>query len=233
MNKKHARFGPGTLDNLTKCARFKYREMENNDAADEGALLREAFEKGDVRGLSEEQAAQVRKLLDYKEALYNSGDWDMHEEMRVGLKDLTFGTADLVLTGDGMKHIHVIDAKFGRLAVDSRDFRVRAYGAAAVEKYWGADSDTIPSDVVVETHVLIPRRNEIEHATYNGKDLHAGVRREITDLYERIANPFTPPAPHPDLCRKCARAAECPAFRVIVNRTAASQYATIEVAIIK
>lgn len=221
--RKHARFGPSTLDNLSKCVRFKYQEMGDNSAAEEGTLLHEAFETGDLRGLNEEQSAQVTKLLDYKQTLYESGDWDAHEEVRVELKDLTFGTADVVMTNRNLKHIHVIDAKFGRLAVDSYDMQLRTYGAAVVEKFWGTNPEFIPSDITVETHVVIPRRNDLEHAVYNGKELHAAVRREIEELYDRIADPFTQPTPHTDLCGKCAWAYKCPAFQAIVNRAAVKQ----------
>lgn len=214
--KSHARFGPSTLDNLSKCPRFKYQETEDVEtAASEGTLLHHAVETGSLAGLDEEQRLAVTSILGYIGSLLSTeggaDNWLDRKEMRLELQDLTFGTADRVLIHQSKPVAHILDAKFGRLAAD-HDFQVQTYAAALVEL---KKSLKEPLETVT-THVLAPRQQLIEERTYNAEELLTDVRARIEALYEHIDDPFNPPTPHEDLCARCARAARCPAMGQLI-----------------
>ncbi len=212
MNKKHAQYGPSSLDNLARCVRFKFIESDDLEAAaTEGTLLHEALETGNLAGLNEEQAQVVTTIRDYINSLMagNGGPdkWTRYDEMKVSLADLTFGTADCVLINTEAQIAHVIDAKFTRVPAE-HNFQVTTYGAAIAEKY--------PDLETIITHVVIPRQGVIDKRSYDAPILVSEVRRSIEELYERIEDPFTPPTMHEDICKRCARASRCPAMGALV-----------------
>lgn len=210
--KTHARFGPSTLDSLSKCLRFKY--LDSPEAANEGTELHKAFETENLNGLTEEQRTVVQQTLDYVESLKATEggpeNWNDNREMRLELRDLTYGTADRVLVHKQKMIAHVIDAKFGRLQGE-HDFQVQTYAAALTERYFDAG---VPLETVT-THVLSPRISDIQVKVYNAEELLQEIRNRIIALYEKIDDPFNPPTPNEDLCAKCARAAKCPALNQV------------------
>ncbi len=213
---KHARNSPSTLDNLTQCVRFKYGDTDTG-AADEGTQLHAAFESGDLRGLNEEQRTVVEQARIYVEGLMQGHPekWIDLTERRVELRDLTWGHADRILIHRVLPLIHVIDFKSTRRESE-HEFQARTYGAAVLEELTTETPSRFHEGTCVElhTHVIAPRIKSIQHHQYDGYQLLNDVRQDIEALYERIANPFTPPTPTPDLCEKCARASECPALGV-------------------
>lgn len=214
MAKKHARYSPSTLDNLSKCIRFKYVDTDQS-AANEGTELHKAYETGNLSGLNEEQEQTVTKVIDYTRSLMATGDWVEIAEMKLTLEDLTYGTADRVLIHKTEPIAHVLDAKFGRLPADY-DFQIQTYGAALVEKLRKEGRELGK----IITHVVAPRQDLIDTQTYAPSELLSAIRKEITELYEKIDDPFNPPTPHDDLCGKCARAARCPAMGNVVASAA-------------
>lgn len=224
--KKHARFGPSSLDNLSRCIRFKYQETPGlDDAASEGTMMHKALETGNMAGLDEEQVQAVTAVRDYVSSLLASeggpDKWDRYDEMRVELADLTFGTADCVLVHKSARVAHIIDAKFGRLSAD-HSFQVRTYGAAMAEML---STNGVPEGRAchldtIHCHVVAPRQGLVETETHIAQDLWESVRKEIGELYERIDNPFNPPTPHEDVCNKCAWASQCPAMGRMAVATA-------------
>jgi len=206
---KHARFSPSRLDGLKKCVRFKHIEME--DAATEGTELHKAFETGCLDGLNEEQRRVVQQALDYVDSIKAGGVWVECKEVKLELKDLTFGTADRVLlpgVGNKVPEAHVMDFKGIRVDSDY-DFQVRTYAAAVLEQSSGLET--------ISTHVLAPRLGQGPLVKTYGRKLLAEVRAEIEDLYARIDDPWLPPTPHEDICGKCANARGCPAMGVTVK----------------
>ena len=207
MPTKHARFGPSSLDALSRCIRFKYSDI-NEDAALEGTMLHKAAETGDLAGLDEDQAQDVSQVRAAVDALKNGpGTWLDFAEHKATLQDLTFGTADRVLINFEQGIVYVIDYKFTRVAGD-HEFQARTYGAAVYEMMVEAERSKIKQ---VITYVIAPRLNIIEIGEYDPDELLARVRKDITELYKRIDNPWNPPTPHGDLCAKCARIVGCPA----------------------
>jgi hypothetical protein len=219
---KHARFGPSTLDSLSKCIRFKYYDTDDG-AATEGSELHAACEAESVKGLSEDQARMVQACLDYIDGLKQTEGgpkcWDDVKELEVELEDLTFGTADRILTHRAKPIIHVCDYKFIRVEGIGHNFQVRTYGAAYLDKYTipYLDDPTQLEPYAVHTHVIAPRIDSYERQEHNGYELWKSVREEIEALYARIDNPWNPETPDEVLCAKCARASRCPS----VSKTAA------------
>jgi hypothetical protein len=204
---KHARFGPSSLDALSRCVRFKYGEMDD-DAAAEGTALHKAAETGDTSGLPDDQIEDVEQARAAIESLKcGEGEWEDYAEVRVELKDLTYGTADRVLVNYTQGIIYAADFKFTRVAGD-HEFQARTYGAGVYE---GMTDEQRAMIKKVITYIVAPRLNLIELGEYEPVELLAKVRQEIEDLYERIDSPWNPPTPHGDLCSKCARIAGCPA----------------------
>lgn len=216
MSSRHHIYGPSTLDRLSTCVRFKYREMEDG-AGEEGTALHEAYETGKLAGLNEEQKLAVQTIQNYTDSLKFEGgttpeDWQEFRELKVELKGLTFGRADCFLACKKTRTVHVIDAKFTR--VDSNhDMQLRTYGAAFIESNPGL------YDTVV-THVVAPRLGRPDRKEYTADILLKDVREYITALYERVENPFTPPTPDEETCARCAWAGVCPALGNEVARAA-------------
>jgi CRISPR/Cas system-associated exonuclease Cas4 (RecB family) len=207
---KHARYSPSSLDNLSKCVRFKYYnpdEGKDDDAATEGTMLHDAYEHENVKGLDDEQKDAVQKIIDYTNSLLATEGgpdcWEVIKEAKWTLITRTYGHADTVLIHKTKPIVHVIDAKFVRRS-DDHSFQVRTYGAAVYEERF------MGKDVKVITHVVAPRIPLIDEQEYEGKALHEEVCKEIDELYMSIDDPFTPPTPCEDLCSKCARASKCP-----------------------
>ena len=225
MSGKHHKYGPSTLDALSKCVRFKYDETQDEDAASEGTELHAAAETGNTAGLDDEQARCVDSARSYAEFLkFEDGadpaDWEDLREVRLELKDLTHGTADRVLINRKLRRIHVVDYKFTRIENDHA-LQLRAYGAALVEKML-AESGGV-GEWSVAMHVVAPRlANPTEREEAVGSLLLPGVRAEIEALYERIEDPFVEATPHEDLCRKCGRAGTCPKLRGVALAVAPS-----------
>lgn len=205
--KPHHWAGPSTIDSLSRCVRFAYSDSFE-DAANEGTLMHKAFETGDLSGLDDEQKACVSTARSYVESLkYEGGavaaDWEDFAEIGLELQGLTYGTSDRLLINRKRKLAHVIDFKATRLD-SAHSNQLETYGAGAVEKY--------PWLERVVTHVVAPRLGRPERKEYDAKKLLSDVRKFITDLYARIADPATAPTECEDLCGKCGNAATCPAL---------------------
>jgi hypothetical protein len=180
----------------------------DEDAADEGTYMHKAFETGDLSGLDEEQKACVSTARSYVESLkFESGaspsDWEDMAEVRLELVDLTYGTSDRVLVNRKLRLAHVIDFKATRID-SAHSNQLETYGACVAEAY--------PLIERVVTHVVAPRLGKPERKEYDAKKLLSDVRKFVTDLYARIADPATAPTECEDLCGKCGNAATCPAL---------------------
>jgi len=213
MKKKHARYSPSTLENLTLCPCFAYPEGDN-EAAEEGTLLHKALETGNDSGLDEGQCGLVQAARDYIsniKAALPPGHED-HAEMEVRLEDLTYGTADRVLIAPPTAHL--FDAKFGRKgATDAENnMQIRTYSAALL--------NIRPDLESITAHIMAPRAHDFTSATFT-RDIIPAMCAEITALYEMLDDPFErKPRANGDLCGICARASKCPEVSKAVVSTA-------------
>lgn len=216
MSKKdHAKHSPSSLDSLAKCVRFRYGDM-NEGSANEGTLLHENFEKETVQGLTESQAKDVQACIDYVNSLKASEGgadcWIDQKEVKIELKDLTYGTCDRLLTHKSSGTMHVIDAKFTR--VSSEHWRqLRTYGAGAVEMR-RETGDTKP--LQVRLHVVAPRLSDIKNEDWDGDILLTHMRQDIEEIYSRVENPWQIETPHEEVCGLCANASRCPSLNKTV-----------------
>lgn len=235
MSKAHARHSPSSLDNLSRCVRFRYKERDD-DSADEGTDLHKATEDENLNGLDSEQRTAVQQCLDYTHSLMATEGgpecWDIVKEVKVQLEDLTYGHPDRVLVHKTLPMAHVIDYKFTRVEGEHL-FQVRCYGAGVVEMLRSPETESYSALVdhlgcnlkcrnleTVTLHVVAPRLNDITVREFDAAELLRSVREEIEALYEKIDDPWTPETPG-DQCGNCARASKCPSLgvtAVVVSR---------------
>jgi hypothetical protein len=221
---KHARFSPSSHDSLEQCIRFEYLQQDDGDenaAASEGQMLHDAYERECLAGLDDEQKNCVQGLIDYRNSLLATEGgpdcWELIKEGKWTLEDRTYGRADDVLIHKTKPIVHVNDAKFTRRD-DDHSHQVETYGAAVFEeRFLGTKFE---DEVIIHTHVAMPRVKTIHSETYKGTELYKKTCDRIDALYERIEDPFNPPTPHEDLCERCNRAGKCPALGKAVVQVA-------------
>ncbi len=199
----HAKHGPSSLKNKEICPHWKNRPG-SSAAADEGTKMHEAAETGKLDGLNPEQIAQVKSCVDEvarrQSAIENC---TRHNELRLKIAGLTFGTADVVLVGKTTADL--IDYKMGRVLVDPAEMNLQgiAYALGVFE--------TFPVDFVTVVF-LQPRCDSVsEHTFYRTHDYNRMLARvvEVIRLAEDKNSPFNA---HPENCEYCGRKAECPAL---------------------
>src|SRR3990167_946666 len=204
---KHSRYSPSRLEKLELCLR--YSSIENQAAGQEGTDLHKAVETGDYVGLSQEQKDCVDQVRVYAENIKAGMTTGVSEqkEIKVELRDLTFGYVDLLLYQPYSPYTetHVVDYKFGRVAVVpvKDNFQMQCYCAAVLE--------TSPTLEKVTGHIVAPRQGYVDAYTFD-RSLITQVRQRIETLYERLNNPFNPPTANESTCSMCKWASICPAL---------------------
>jgi hypothetical protein len=135
-----------------------------------------------------------------------------------GLKSLhpaLGGTADAVLV-DG-NHLHVIDLKTGRVAVDANDNKqLLTYALGAMRQL------KAPNTIECTMHIFQPR---VGHSKWtvsgNYLELHGKRLKEAAEL---ALSGDAPTHPSPDACRYCKAKTICPSMREKVQETARSDF---------
>jgi hypothetical protein len=121
------------------------------------------------------------------------------------------GTADAVLV-DG-DHLHVIDLKTGRVAVDAIDNKqLLTYALGAMRQF------KAPSSITATVHIFQPR---VGHSkwTVTGQDLVAHGE-QLKAAAELALTADAPTSPSVDACRYCKAKTICPSMREKVQQTA-------------
>jgi len=135
-----------------------------------------------------------------------------------GLKSLhpaLGGTADAVLV-DG-NHLHVIDLKTGRVAVEAQDNKqLLTYALGAMRQL------KAPSTIECTMHIFQPR---VGHSKWtvsgNRLNLHGERLKEAAEL---ALTDDAPTSPSVDACRYCKAKTICPSMREKVQETARSDF---------
>jgi hypothetical protein len=125
------------------------------------------------------------------------------------------GTADAVLV-DG-NHLHVIDLKTGRVAVDAQDNKqLLTYALGAMRQL------KAPSTIECTMHIYQPR---VGHSkwTVSGNYLNLHGER-LKDAAELALTDDAPTNPSPDACRYCKAKTICPSMREKVQEAARSDF---------
>jgi hypothetical protein len=135
-----------------------------------------------------------------------------------GLKSLhpaLGGTADAILV-DG-DHLHVIDLKTGRVAVEADgNKQLLTYALGAMRQF------KAPTSITCTMHIFQPR---VGHSkwTVSGNYLNLHGRR-LLEAAELALTSDAPTRPSPDACRYCKAKTICPSMREKVQETARSDF---------
>jgi hypothetical protein len=81
---QHHELGPSTLKYVEICPSYR-SSNETNPFAEEGTMLHEAAETGELSGLNEEQLRHVVSCLDYIKPMEDAAD-RVEKEMRVEIR---------------------------------------------------------------------------------------------------------------------------------------------------
>jgi hypothetical protein len=125
------------------------------------------------------------------------------------------GTADAILV-DG-DHLHVIDLKTGRVAVDANENKqLLTYALGAMRQL------KAPSTITCTMHIFQPR---VGHSkwTVSGNYLNLHGRR-LQSAAELALSSDAPTHPSPDACRYCKAKTICPSMREKVQETARNDF---------
>ena len=125
------------------------------------------------------------------------------------------GTADAVLV-DG-NHLHIIDLKTGRVAVEAQDNKqLLTYALGAMRQL------KAPDTIECTMHIFQPR---VGHSkwTVSGNYLNLHGKR-LVEAAELALSGDAPTNPSPDACRYCKAKTICPSMREKVQETARSDF---------
>jgi hypothetical protein len=125
------------------------------------------------------------------------------------------GTADAILV-DG-NHLHVVDLKTGRVAVDAENNKqLLTYALGAMRQF------KAPSTIECTMHIFQPR---VGHSkwTVSGNYLELHGRR-LLEAAELALSSDAPTSPSVDACRYCRAKTICPSMREKVQETARSDF---------
>jgi hypothetical protein len=135
-----------------------------------------------------------------------------------GLKSLhpaLGGTADAILV-DG-NHLHVIDLKTGRVAVEAEDNKqLLTYALGAMRQL------KAPNTIECTMHIYQPR---VGHSKWTVSGLRLELHgRRLQSAAELALTSDAPTHPSPDACRYCKAKTICPSMREKVQETARNDF---------
>jgi hypothetical protein len=136
-----------------------------------------------------------------------------------GLKSLhpsLGGTADAVVVEGN--HLHIIDAKFGRVLVEAENNKqLMTYALGAMRQL------NAPADIQCTMHIFQPRANHSKW-TVSGVDL-ISHGHDLVNSARLALSPDAPTIPSPDACKYCKAKTICPSMRQKVQDNARKDFA--------
>lgn len=229
--RKHARLSASRAERFMTCPGSVRLENQMpyeppGEAAALGTMLHELSEKI-LRGeeiddpdLDPEHMQLAQSYADYVNGISDNPRKKLIEvNVDDGLKSLhqaLGGTADAVIVeGD---HLHVIDAKFGRVLVEAKDNKQLLTYALGVMRQFNA-----PASIQCTMHIFQPRAGHSKW-TVSGVDLisHGLELKKAADL---ALSPDAPTNPSPDACKYCKAKTICPSMRQRVQDNARKDFA--------
>jgi hypothetical protein len=136
-----------------------------------------------------------------------------------GLKSLhpsLGGTADAVVVEGN--HLHIIDAKFGRVLVEAENNKqLMTYALGAMRQL------NAPADIICTMHIFQPRAGHSKW-TVNGVDL-ISHGHDLVNSARLALSPDAPTNPSPDACKYCKAKPICPSMRQKVQDNARKDFA--------
>ena len=223
--RKHARLSASRTDRFMQCpGSYRLESLMPYEPAGEAAAIGTAIHELSEIILSghavpantdKDHIAMAQSYADFVNTLVENPRKKLIEvNLDEGLKSLhpaLGGTADAVLV-DG-DHLHVVDLKTGRVAVDATDNKqLLTYALGAMRQF------KAPSSITCTMHIFQPR---VGHSkwTVSGQDLveHGAKLKAAAEL---ALTGDAPTNPSVDACRYCKAKTICPSMREKVQQTA-------------
>lgn len=226
----HAEFGPSSLKYVASCRGWKSRGG-TSDAAEMGTRIHEAVEARNPSALRDERELSIYEQLVEAEERWIStlfADAKFAAEFREEPIDIalpyecdTFGTADLVVVGNGVAL--VLDHKTGIGEIDpvEKNWQSKAYSVGVFQRW--------PEVKTIHAVFLVPQRNEELHGVYT-RDMLPQMEEDIarTIVLAKTVRPkwFIGQPSIEELnpnngCSYCAFADRCPALGALAVDVAA------------
>ena len=216
--RKHARLSASRTDRFMSCpGSYRLESLMPYEPAGEAAAIGTAIHelseiilsgKEVPAGTEKDQVAMAQSYADFVNTLVENPRKKLIEvNLDEGLKSLhpaLGGTADAILV-DG-NHLHVIDLKTGRVAVDATDNKqLLTYALGAMRQL------KAPSTIECTMHIFQPR---VGHSrwTVSGQDLIEHGER-LKAAAELALTGDAPTNPSVDACRYCKAKTICPSMR--------------------
>ncbi len=229
QTRKHARLSASRTDRFMQCpGSYRLESLMPYEPAGEAAAIGTAIHELSEIILSGNQVpanadkdhvAMAQAYADFVNNLVENPRKKLIEvSLDDGLKSLhpaLGGTADAVLV-DG-DHLHVVDLKTGRVAVDATDNKqLLTYALGAMRQF------KAPSHITCTMHIFQPR---VGHSkwTVSGQDLinHGNKLKTAAEL---ALTSDAPTSPSVDACRYCKAKTICPSMREKVQEAARSDF---------
>jgi hypothetical protein len=227
--RKHARLSASRTDRFMSCpGSYRLESLMPYEPAGEAAAIGTAIHElseiilrgGEIpTGTDPDHLSMAQGYANFVNTLVENPRKKLIEvNLDEGLKSLhpaLGGTADAVLV-DG-NHLHVIDLKTGRVAVDAQDNKqLLTYALGAMRQL------KAPSTIECTMHIFQPR---VGHSKWtvsgNYLNLHGERLKEAAKL---ALSGDAPTNPSPDACRYCKAKTICPSMREKVQETARNDF---------
>jgi len=227
--RKHARLSASRTDRFMQCpGSYRLESLMPYEPAGEAAAIGTAIHelseiilsgKEVPAGTDQDHVAMAQGYADFVNTLVENPRKKLIEvNLDEGLKSLhpaLGGTADAVLV-DG-DHLHVVDLKTGRVAVDATDNKqLLTYALGAMRQF------KAPSHITCTMHIFQPR---VGHSkwTVSGQELVEHGER-LKAAAELALSGDAPTNPSPDACRYCKAKTICPSMREKVQEVARNDF---------
>ena len=227
--RKHARLSASRTDRFMQCpGSYRLESLMPWEPAGEAAAIGTAIHelseiilsgKEVPTGTDQDHVAMAQAYADFVNTLVENPRKKLIEvNLDEGLKSLhpaLGGTADAVLV-DG-DHLHVVDLKTGRVAVDATDNKqLLTYALGAMRQF------KAPSHITCTMHIFQPR---VGHSkwTVSGQELVEHGER-LKAAAELALTGDAPTSPSPDACRYCKAKTICPSMRQKVQEVARNDF---------
>lgn len=227
--RKHARLSASRTDRFMSCpGSYRLESLMPYEPAGEAAAIGTAIHElseiilrgGAIpTGTDPDHLSMAQGYANFVNTLVENPRKKLIEvNLDEGLKSLhpaLGGTADAILV-DG-NHLHVIDLKTGRVAVDATDNKqLLTYALGAMRQL------KAPDTIECTMHIYQPR---VGHSKWtvsgNYLNLHGERLKEAAEL---ALSGDAPTNPSPDACRYCKAKTICPSMREKVQETARSDF---------
>ena len=227
--RKHARLSASRTDRFMQCpGSYRLESLMPYEPAGEAAAIGTAIHElseiilrgGAIpNGTDPDHLSMAQGYANFVNTLVENPRKKMIEvNLDEGLQSLhpaLGGTADAILV-DG-NHLHVIDLKTGRVAVDANDNKqLLTYALGAMRQL------KAPNTIECTMHIFQPR---VGHSKWTVSGLRLELHgRRLLEAAELALTSDAPTNPSPDACRYCKAKTICPSMREKVQEVARADF---------